>query len=227
MTAARELPIVVIGAGPVRLFSPGRYCVDEASRRLLDKSGWTSPDLESGPTGSELAEKDFLPLAETSELEASVRTGSKVVAVARYGLDKMKNEGRDLAPFVLTVEHEDGSEETVLARAVIDASGTYSKPDPLGTGGIYAPGEKWAATRVPDAHGSDRSRYAGKRIAVVGSGHSAFNALIELSDLASETSGTQIFWAVRKTLTAKRLLQTLQPVAANSSGCDSDSGGCS
>ena len=193
----------VLAWGHVKLFSPWRYCVDGASQRLLEKSGWVYPDPESWPTGRELAEGYLLPLAETPELQAAIRTGSKVVAVARYGLDKMKNEGRDLAPFVLTVERADGSEETVLARAVIDASGAYSKPNPLGTSGILARGEKAAAAsilyRIPDVHGSDRSRYPGKRIAVVGSGHSAFNALIELADLAAEASGTQIVWVVRKT----------------------------
>ncbi len=237
MTAANNLPVVVIGAGPVglaaaanliekgerplvleagssaassvlswghvSLFSPWRYCIDDAARRLLEKNGWTAPDPETYPIGKDLAGGYLLPLAETPELKDAVRTGSKVVAVARYGLDKMKNEGRDLAPFVLTIEHEDGSEETLLARAVVDASGTYSKPNPLGTSGIPAPGEKSAASkilyRIPDVHGSDRARYAGKKVAVVGSGHSAFNALIELADLAAEAPGTEIVWVVRKT----------------------------
>ena len=35
---------------------------------------------------------------------------------------------------------------------------------------------------IPDVLGSDRSRYAGKRVLVVGSGHSAFNVILDLLD---------------------------------------------
>ena len=48
--------------------------------------------------------------------------------VTRAGIDKLKDAGRDEAPFVLTVQRADGGEETVLARAVIDAPGTTSTP---------------------------------------------------------------------------------------------------
>ena len=45
----------------------------------------------------------------------------------------------------------------------------------------------------------DRERYAGKRVlVVVGSGHSAFNALLELAELADQAPGTEITWAVRR-----------------------------
>lgn len=189
--------------GHVKLFSPWRYCIDDAARRLLEKNGWSEPDLDSYPDGAQLAEKYLIPLAETPELLPLIQTGSKVVAVTRFGLDKMKNAGREEAPFLVTVEHADGTEETVFARAVIDASGTYTTPNPLGSSGILAPGEKAAKSRIlyriPDVHGSDRARYAGKKVAVVGSGHSAFNALIELSELASDVPGTEVIWVVRKT----------------------------
>ncbi len=236
VTPAKDLPIAVIGTGPVGLaaaahllekgetplvleagdtaaasvlawghvplFSPWRYCVDEAAGRLLLRNGWTAPDPESHPTGRELAERYLLPLARTPELSSHVRTGARVVSVTRLGLDKMKNAGREEAPFALTVVREDGSEGTVLARAVIDASGTYGSPNPLGSSGVPAPGERGAKDRVlyriPDVHGSERSRYAGRRVAVVGSGHSAFNALIELAELAREEAGTKPVWVVRK-----------------------------
>lgn len=203
LEAGNSVAASVLAWGHVKLFSPWKYCTDGASIRLLEKSGWIAPDPETWPTGLELAQKYLLPLAATPELSPTIRTGSKVVAVARYGLDKMKNDGRNTAPFILTLEHEDGSEETIFARAVIDASGTYLKPNPLGASGIYATGEKAAQSkilyRIPDVHGADRGRYAGKRIAVVGSGHSAFNALIELAELAREVPETQITWIVRKT----------------------------
>lgn len=192
----------VLSWGHVRLFSPWRYCVDEAARRLLEANGWTSPDLDAYPTGRELAERYLIPLAQTPALRSHLRTGARVVAISRLGVDKMRNEGREQAPFVLTVEGPDGREETVRARAVIDASGTYTRPNPLGSGGIYAPGEKAAAERIlyriPDVHGADRDRYADKRVAVVGSGHSAFNALIELAELSAHAPDTKIVWIVRR-----------------------------
>jgi len=236
MVAAKNFPIVVIGAGPVglaasvhlhekgadfllleagqtvaasvlswghvNLFSPWRYCIDEAAGRLLEKAGWIAPDPESWPSGRELADRYLLPLAEMPELAPFIRTGSKVVSIARFGLDKMKNASRNEAPFILTIEQPDGREEVLLARAVVDASGTYTMPNPLGSSGIPAPGEKRAADhilyRIPDVHGSDRSRYVGKQVAVVGSGHSAFNALIELAELSRAAPDTKIVWVVRR-----------------------------
>jgi len=191
----------VLSWGHVKLFSPWRYCIDDAARRLLQKIDWSEPDLDSYPSGKELADHYLLPLA--AQLSSCLRTNSKVVSVTRLGFDKMKNSGRDQAPFLLTIEHRDGSEESILARAIIDASGTYTTPNPLGYSGIPAPGERSSASqilyRIPDVHGADRERYAGKRVAVVGSGHSAFNAIIELAELARELPETQIVWVVRKT----------------------------
>ena len=51
---------------------------------------------------------------------------------------------------------------------------------------------------IPDVLGPDRGRYAGRRVMVVGSGHSAFNALIDLGRLADEAPSTRITWVVRR-----------------------------
>ena len=63
-------------------------------------------------------------------------------------------------------------------------------------------GERALADRIvygiPDVLGADATRYAGKRVLVVGSGHSAFNALLDLVDLAEQAPGTEITWAMRK-----------------------------
>ncbi len=193
----------VLAWGHVSLFSPWRYCIDKASRRILEKSKWESPDHDMYPSGKELAEHYLLLLAMTPEIQAHIRIDSKVISVTRFGFDKMKNAGRDDAPFLLTVVDGEGNESTVFARAVIDASGTYTSPNPLGSSGVLAPGERKASEsilyRIPDVHGLDRERFAGKKVAVIGSGHSAFNALIELTSLAKEVSGTEIIWVVRKT----------------------------
>ncbi|HEX2222699.1 MAG TPA: NAD(P)-binding domain-containing protein, partial [Thermoanaerobaculia bacterium] len=186
----------------VRIFSPWSYNVDDASAALLEAQGWLRPDPAEHPTGGELVERYLAPLAATPELAPRIRLGSRVEAVGRLGFDKMKTVGRDGAPFVLQIRRQDGGEEAVLARAVIDASGTWSKPNPLGAGGLPALGEKAAADRIfygiPDVLGLYRERYAGRTVMVVGSGHSAFNALLDLARLAKEEPGTQVVWAVRR-----------------------------
>jgi hypothetical protein len=96
-----------------------------------------------------------------------------------------------------------GHEEAILARAVIDASGTWTSPNPLGASGVPAFGERALAEHIfygiPDVLGADRARYAGRRVLVVGSGHSAFNALADLMTLVPQAPGTTINWAVRRT----------------------------
>jgi hypothetical protein len=93
-------------------------------------------------------------------------------------------------------------EERILARAVLDASGTYATPNPLGAGGVPALGERGLAHRIeyriPDVLGAERARYAGKRVLVVGSGHSAFNAIRDLAELQQDAPDTHIVWAVRR-----------------------------
>ena len=123
-----------------------------------------------------------------------------MTAVTKHGIDKLRDAGRDEAPFELVVE-EDGTERRYLASAVIDASGTWTKPNPLGAGGIPAAGESAVAGHVtygiPDVLGNDRARYAGKRVLVVGSGHSAFNAILDLVALRESEPATEVAWAIR------------------------------
>jgi thioredoxin reductase len=192
----------VLAWGHVRLFSPWRYVIDAAAARLLAETGWAAPDGEAFPTGRELVEGYLEPLAALPVLQPHIRLSSRVVQITREGIDKMKNDGREDAPFLLMVEGPDGREESFRARAVIDASGTTGTPSPLGAAGLPAIGERQAAARIfagiPDVLGNQRDRYAGKRVLVVGSGHSAFNALLDLVTLADAAPGTAITWAVRR-----------------------------
>ncbi|CAL9447506.1 Ferredoxin--NADP reductase [Actinosynnema sp. ALI-1.44] len=221
-----ELPVVVVGAGPVglaaaahllerglrplvleagpragaavaqwkyvRLFSRWSELVDPAARRLLEPTGWRAP--EGYPTGGEWVADYLEPLAK--ELDQYVRYDSRVVGVARRGRDRVVDAGRDTEP--LTV-HLAG--ERIAARAVIDASGTWGDPNPLGGDGLPALGEREAADRiayrVPDL-AAERERYAGKRIAVAGSGHSALTALVVLAELAERHPGTHVTWLLRR-----------------------------
>jgi thioredoxin reductase len=192
----------IVAWGHVQVFSPWRFNVDEVSAKLLRANGWRDPDPDVLPTGTELVSQYLRPLAAIPELAPHIQLNSRVTQVTRSGYDKMKTPGRDKAPFALRVRDAGGHESTLLARAVIDASGTWSTPNPLGAEGIPADGEAAAANRIvygiPAPLGTDRSRYAGRRVLVAGSGHSAFNVLLDLVALADVAPATAITWAIRR-----------------------------
>jgi thioredoxin reductase len=198
--AAPRVGASVRSWGHVRVFSPWAFDVDPAAERLLDAAGWERPASDGYPTGDEIVERYLEPLAALPPIAARLRLGARVVAVTRHGIDKLKDTGREETPFELVVDHG-GSERRYLASAVIDASGTWTRPNPVGAGGVPAAGETAAGDRIargiPDVLGRDRARYAGKRVLVVGSGHSAFNAILDLVALRDSEPATEIAWAIR------------------------------
>jgi thioredoxin reductase len=208
-----ETPIVfeagsVIGANVrdwqhVRMFSPWEYTVDTATVRLLQAQGWHMPPKDALPTGGELVERYLVPFAELPGVREHIHLNTRVVAISRRNIDKMKDAGRHDAPFVLHVVCPDGTEALFEARAVIDASGTWHQPNPLGSGGLPAIGEKRNAAHIfygiPDVRYAHSARYANRRVMVVGKGHSAINALLELVDLKRDYPQTTIYWAMRGT----------------------------
>ena len=119
--------------GHTRLFSPWRHLIDPASRRLLEAEGrWVPPaDEDRAPTGQELVDEYLSQLAELDALRSHVRYGARVVAVTREGMDRTRTAGRAQTPFLIRVQVEDGRIEELTGRAVIDASGTYTTPNPL------------------------------------------------------------------------------------------------
>jgi thioredoxin reductase len=214
----RGMTPVVLEAGPqighavrqwrhVQLFSPWEYNVDRAAARLLAKAGWNSPDPARYPTGAELIERYLEPLATRTELTDHIRTLSRVTDISRVGFDKLKTRGREAAPFELRYQNGRGP-NSLTADAVIDASGTWFSPNPAGANGLRAIGETAMASNLaygmPDVLGSDRARYSGKTVAVLGAGHSAIGTLIELARLAEQSpGGTQAIWLLRGNNPAK------------------------
>ena len=192
----------VLEWGHVRLFSPWSQVLDQPALQLLAAKGWRPPTQTDHPTGLELVERYLGPLARVDEMIARVRYRTRVVAVSRLGADKARGLFREEAPFVLRTE-ADGVEGELLAHAVIDASGTWNHPNPLGGSGIPALGERSAAARIaykiPDVLGRDRRRYAGRRVVIAGAGHSAFNLLLDLTRLRVAAPGTEITWLLRRT----------------------------
>ncbi|MEV2268797.1 FAD-dependent oxidoreductase [Nonomuraea africana] len=221
--ATSALPVVVIGAGPVglaaaahlaergqdflvlevgeqvaasvaqwghvRVFSPWKFNMDAAAKRLLEADGWSEPDPEWLPTGAELISDYLAPLAKL--FGDKVRLSTKVTAISRLGYDRVRTNGREDVPFLIRLE---GGEE-LRARAIVDASGTYTSPNVLGASGLPAYGENTVDVdhALPDVLGADREAYEGKHTLVVGAGHSAATTLLALAQLED----AQITWAIR------------------------------
>lgn len=207
--AQYQQPFVLFESGPalgthflqyghVRLFSTWRYNIDAASKKLFEQHGLALPNPEHLPTGKEIAELYLQPLGQLPELKPHIHLNSRVIHIQRQGLDKMKSANREEKPFELIVEKGSGTEERILARAVIDATGTWQNPNPVVSGGAPDITAERVDTGIPEILGADQKRFENKRIAVVGSGHSALNSLLELVGLKEKFPKTQIMWIIRK-----------------------------
>jgi thioredoxin reductase len=207
----RGLEPVVLEAGPtvghavrqwghVQTFSPWEFNIDKAAERLLTATGWNRPQPDHYPTGLELAEQYLEPLATRTVLKDRIRTSSRVTAVGREGFDKVKTKGRDAAPFEIRIENGSGP-EILTADAVIDATGTWFAPNPAGANGLKAIGEKESRAHIaygmPDVLARERTRFAGRSVAVLGGGHSAIGTLLELGRLKDQVPATEIVWLLR------------------------------
>lgn len=220
------LPVVVIGAGPVglaaaahladrgivfvvveaastpaaavqqwghtRLFSAWREVVDPVARRLLEAAGWAMPAEGRAPTGRELVDDYLRPLAELPAIAAHIRYGARVTGVAREGMDRTRSADRDNTPFLVRTPKGE-----LLARAVLDASGTYDSPNSLLSTGLPTIDDARISHALPDVLGRERERFAGRHTIVVGAGHSAANTLISLVRLQRDAPGTRITWLIR------------------------------
>ena len=183
----------------VRTFSPWPELVDAAAARLLGRADWTAPSA-GYPTGREWLDTYLTPLAEA--LGDRVRYCTQVVGVSRRGHDRVVSAGREHEPFVVHVTDHLGHESRLAARAVIDASGTWYQPNPAGADGLPAIGERQAVAAgvvsyVPPTR-EQSARWAGQHIVIVGSGHSAMTAVIDLAEAARRDPSTRVTWVLRR-----------------------------
>jgi thioredoxin reductase len=188
--------------GHVRVFTPWQHNVDAAARRMLTRHGWRMPPADVLPTGDELCADYLEPLAGTAKMVAVIEIGARIQAISRRGVDKVVSPDRQARPFDLRVVRADGSVRRDLARAVIDASGTWTNPNPAGADGLPADGEidhgERIAYGVPDVFGRQRAAYAGRRTLVIGAGYSAANVLLDLARLAGDDQRTSATWVMRR-----------------------------
>ena len=181
--------------GHVRLFSGWSELVDAAARRLLGASDRTVP-AAGYPTGAEWVEDYMVPLAHV--LGDRVQYDVTVTGVSRRGRDKLVDGGRGDESFTVHTRDRDGLEGRLDARAVIDASGTWGQPNPAGADGYPAVGETASEPRISYRIPADVSEYAGRHVAVIGSGHSAAHAVLRLGELVRSAPGTRVTWLLRR-----------------------------
>ena len=208
--AARGFDVTVLEAGEVgdalsrwgttRFFTPLGMNLPAWLRAQLPSL--SLPPDDALLTGPELAERVLAPLARTPALDGRVRTHHRVLAIGRARLTRGELSGHPLRaerPFRLLVDTPEG-ERTIEADRVLDASGIYGQPLWVGAGGLPARGERALAFRLTRDLGQLARRtvhFSGRRVLLVGHGHSAANALLVLDELARAAPGTQLTWAVR------------------------------
>lgn len=183
--------------GHVRLFTPWSMTVsDRMARRLAAAGQAVSPARDDYPTGEELVARLLDPVAALPALDGVIRTGVRVLGVARRGLLKHQAIGapaRKAAPFRLLLT--DGAHEwSADADLVLDATGTWATPTDLGDGGVPAPGERAVADRIVRhlPRPATLDAWAGQRVLLVGAGKSAQTAARDLAE-----HGVGVLWAVR------------------------------
>lgn len=209
--AADEPAANVRSWGHVRLFSPWSIDASPRMRRALANGGRSAtegvPDGDDCPTGRELAETLLDRVAALPAVAPHLRLGTPVLALGREGLLKHEEIGspeRAGRRFRLLVREPAGREAVEHADAVLDCTGSLACPNPLGDGGIPAPGESRVESeaeaaivrRIPDV-AAEAPAWAGRTTLLVGGGHSAWTAARDLARLAEGHAGTRVVWALR------------------------------
>ncbi len=194
----------VLSWGHVALFTGWDLNVSPRMRRWLRGAGREAPSGNGPLTGRALVAEALQPIAELPEVAERLRLGARVLSVAREGLlkhEEIASAERAARPFRLLVRAPDGRERTERAGMVLDCTGTWDVPNALGEGGIPAPGEADCEDRIvrhiPDVR-ANPGEWAGKRILVVGGGHSAQTIVRSLAALARSDPATRVTWALRR-----------------------------
>ncbi|NIR42400.1 MAG: NAD-binding protein [Gemmatimonadetes bacterium] len=189
--------------GHIEMFTPFEMNHTSLGRATLEAAGHEPPANDAFLIAGEWRDAYLRPLAERTPLADALALGAGVTAVGREDLLKGEHIGngvRSKAPFRLLIER-DGAERYEEADWVIDCSGSWSRPNWLGAGGVPAIGEREARELIAyhpiDVAGSERGRYAGRRTLLVGDGLSAATSAVALTALAREDPGSGFVWATR------------------------------
>lgn len=186
----------------VRFFSPFGMNISPRLRQAL--AGNKLPADDAILTGGEFVETILQPLSRLPEFNEKIHCGHRVVSIARAGLGKMGLPNHPLRTeraFRILTEDAEGREKFFEADLVFDVSGVYAQPNWAGASGMPAIGERRLGNRIVrqllDFAGSEFHRYAGKKVLLIGHGHSAAHAVVALNQILKRDPTTQIIWSVR------------------------------
>jgi hypothetical protein len=151
-----------------------------------------------------MIERVLRPLAAAPPLAGRVREGHCVRAVGRAGLTRQDYSGHPLRmerAFRLLVETDEG-EYWLDADRVLDASGATARGAYTGPGGLPSRGERGLEQELVRDLGALEARLpelSGRRVLLLGHGHSAATALLLFEGLAQQGAGAAplVTWAVR------------------------------
>lgn len=184
--------------------------------KLLTDRGESLPPDEEYSSGDELAEY-VEKISSLEPLHGRIQSHTEVLAITRERCLKSDFSGqsrRAVYSFRLLVRDANG-ERIENADAVIDATGVYSTPNWMGSGGAPCPGELENQHRIdyalPDVWGRDRARFANASTVVIGSGHSAASTLLAVADLMDEFLDTRLTWIMRRGVPPHGAPYTLVP----------------
>jgi hypothetical protein len=190
--------------GWVRLFTPFGMNSTGRGRALLRGSGTALPGDGAVVTAGEFVECYVEPLSRLPVLAGRIRTRSRVTHVGREGTAKGQgimaagDRSRVGRPFLLRVETEGELPRFETADVVLDAGGVFATPRATGPGGLPALGEEHLGGRVdrhlPPILQSAAPRYAGRRVLLLGGGHSAATALLDFQALADRGEAAAVTW---------------------------------
>jgi len=178
--------------GHVRMFSPfGMNSTPLGRATLVD-----CLDEAAMLTSRDFRDAYLLPLAE--HLKPYLHLQTTVLTIGRVGWRKTDGHAKKLPPFRLLVRNAQNQERFETADVVLDCTGTYSRPNWAGDGGIPAAGEIASRPQImywnDDILGAKKAHYAGKSIVLIGDGYSAATTISSLAALAEEHQSTWVFW---------------------------------
>ncbi|MBM3998469.1 MAG: hypothetical protein FJ297_02820 [Planctomycetes bacterium] len=197
----------VLRWGHARMYTPFACVHSPLGRAALvaQDAAYRGPADDAFVTGREWVDRYVGPLAATDLLTDSIRERTDVLRVTRWSGSKGGCEhgdgDRDEMPFRILARGPRGEEIVETADIVIDATGVYQNANWVGPGGGPAVGETALRSEIeyglPDAAGRERDRYAGRRVLLVGSGHSAAATAIALAALRRDHPETRVTWVTR------------------------------